>query len=405
MNLIKEYRLLESTIKRNLLQIFISYFFILFTYPIMRSLASTYFIESYGSKEMPLSWLYAIGLLAITISIMNKLLPKVGVKKIFTVVSLISLAALALPYFSSLKAFRFFLFIWKEVYIVVLIHSFLAYTNSYFKLDDFKNWLGPIAGAGSLGGIIGGFVLSGFVRDYGMGFAFILGGIGLLLPSLLFNSCAHIDLDHEHKKPRHPLKAISGVGYYVMIIGLMVTFSQFVINIADYKFHIIFEKSIESNIARTEFLGKMYGTINIFSLIAQFIVMPLLMRKFSAWAIHFVLPLSYMATGAVGFVFGGAQAAAGTFIVYKGSDYSFFSMAKELLYHPLENIQKFGAKYINDMFIYRLAKAIIAGILIYIADMPMVIDLLFATSLVLWFLMTILLKSEFRKVKKESHHE
>lgn len=396
MNLIKEFRILEANDKKNLIQIFTSYFFILFTYPVMRSLATSYFIESYGSKEMPLSWLYAIGLLAITISIMNWLLPKIGVKKIFTIVSILSLIALVMPYFSTHISARFFLFIWKEVYIVVLIHSFLAYTNSYFKLEDFKNWLGVIAGAGSLGGIIGGFILSGYVREYGMGFAFVLAGVGLVLPSILFNFCSDIKLDQKDK-PKNPLLAIKGIGYYVFIIGMMVTFSQFVINIADYKFHLIFEQNITDNIARTEFLGKMYGIINAFSLVGQFLIMPLLMKRFSAWAIHFVIPLSYMATGAIGFAFGGAQAAAGTFVFYKGSDYSFFSMAKELLYHPLENIQKFGAKYINDMFVYRLAKAVIAGILITIADQPSIVDGLFISSLFVWFILTCLLKKEFNK--------
>ena len=51
----------------------------------------------------------------------------------------------------------------------------------------------------------------------------------------------------------------------------------------------------------------------------------------------------------------------------KAIDYSLFSSAKEVMYHPLSRLQKYGAKYITDMFVYRLSKALISFVMSFYA--------------------------------------
>ena len=51
---------------------------------------------------------------------------------------------------------------------------------------------------------------------------------------------------------------------------------------------------------------------------------------------------------------------AAVFIIMKGVDYSLFAATKDVMYHPLLSLQKYGAKYITDMFVYRTSKALIA---------------------------------------------
>ena len=79
-------------------------------------------------------------------------------------------------------------------------------------------------------------------------------------------------------------------------------------------------------------------------------------------SIFFFVPLLYL-----GLIFGGLSIGSGAlyvvafvFISMKATDYSIFSVAKEVMYHPLESTQKYGAKYITDIFVYRSAKALIA---------------------------------------------
>ena len=66
-----------------------------------------------------------------------------------------------------MKPMAYTLFAIKEVYIVLLIHLCLAFSNSYFSMEQVKRLYGPLGGAGSIGGIIGGQLTSNIAKDYG----------------------------------------------------------------------------------------------------------------------------------------------------------------------------------------------------------------------------------------------
>ena len=99
---------------------------------------------------------------------------------------------------------------------------------------------------------------------------------------------------------------------------------------------------------------------------------------------------------------GSLLASAFVFISLKGTDYSVFNVAKEVMYYPLDKMQKFGAKYITDMFIYRLAKALIAFAMAqYMLKDMMVLNLLQAAFISLWLILLVLLFKEQERVNKD----
>ncbi len=78
------------------------------------------------------------------------------------------------------------------------------------------------------------------------------------------------------------------------------------------------------------------------------------------------------------------------------------------MYYPLDRMQKFGAKYITDMFVYRLAKALIAFVMAqYLLDKvkgQSAIAWLTGLQVVfigLWTILSIKLFREQNKVNKE----
>jgi AAA family ATP:ADP antiporter len=151
----------------------------------------------------------------------------------------------------------------------------------------------------------------------------------------------------------------------------------------------VFEKVVESKDARTAYLGDIYKYINIVTLFLQFVLLPYLLMRVSIKSLFFFVPILYLTL-----IFGGLSMGSGTlfvvagvFISMKATDYSIFAVAKEVMYHPLESTQKFGAKYITDIFIYRTAKALIAFVMSFFAVKEMgSLNSVQAIFIALWFI-------------------
>jgi AAA family ATP:ADP antiporter len=168
----------------------------------------------------------------------------------------------------------------------------------------------------------------------------------------------------------------------------------------------VFVKAVTEKNARTAFLGDFYSKINAVSLVLQFFVLPFLLTRVKTKSIFLFIPVFYMIL-----VFGGLGYGAGqifiigwVFILMKGMDYSLFSVAKEVMYHPLLSLQKYGAKYLTDMFVYRVAKASIAFVMAqsfiktYTSDMR-VLTIMQFVFLSIWILLIFKLFNEEKKLK------
>lgn len=173
------------------------------------------------------------------------------------------------------------------------------------------------------------------------------------------------------------------------LMAIIVASSQFVINIGNYQFNIFLENhfsTVADKQLQTSFLGQVYGWINVLSLVIQVFLIPLILRYVSHRWTHIAIPVIY---GFLAFfsLMGGAGVlgiapAVLAFVSYKGLDYSIFSAAKELLYFGLSDLQKYGAKYIVDMIVYRLSKGLISVILILLPQS--LISYLLYLSIGLW---------------------
>ena len=71
------------------------------------------------------------------------------------------------------------------------------------------------------------------------------------------------------------------------------------------------------------------------------------------------------------------------------------------MYHPLLSLQKFGAKFITDMFVYRASKALIAFVFAQFLNLEMqFLSGLQFFFLTLWILLVFML---FKEQKKLNH--
>jgi AAA family ATP:ADP antiporter len=380
-----------------------AYFLVLFNYPLVRAAATTLFIEEFGAKSSPGAWLVTVGVLSITIFIFNHFQIRHSVQKVFFGVSLLSTLLFAISFLGVRLNFpyaSYVSFIWKEICIVLQVHLLLGYSNNFFHRDDFKFVVGPVGAIGSIGGILGGLSTTYLSTHVGTEMVAWTSLIFVFLPAIFFLKTPAFQKSKNIQTDASPMSSLNSpeLRKYVLLIGSIVVMSQFIINIADFKFNLAFEANIQLSDLRTAYLGNVYTWTNFISLVLQFAFLPLILPKITDRSLHLFLPLSYLFAlmGLIILGDGIFLLVVSFYVFLKASDYSLLSAGKELLYQPLLPEQKYGAKYLTDMLVYRFSKALIAAVLIYLQS-SLILKMMMMIFLIIWTVLIILL---FRHQKR-----
>jgi AAA family ATP:ADP antiporter len=392
----------DRDFKKNLILFFLAYFLVIFNYPLIRASTTSLFFEAYGAKSTPGAWAWAITFLSLTIFLCNKLQKKQSVQQVFTIASILSaiiFMAGSLSVFQSNKLFAYFSFIWKEICIVLQVHLMLGYANNYFDKKDFKVLIGPVGAIGSVGGVLGGLLTTYLSSNGGTLLVLQVGVAFVLLPIIFFLLTTKITSVSDIQKSPVASLDTPDLKKYVFYICCMVGLAQFIINIADFKFNLAFEAAVPTSDLRTAYLGNIYTWINGLTFIFQFLLLPFILLRVSEKNLHLFIPLSFSVC-LVALMLGpqiGLIPIAALYIYFKAADYSFFSAGKEILYQPLQGPQKYGAKYLTDMLVYRSAKAVIAVLLIYLQS-PSILDIMMLAFLGFWLVVVVKLFGLHRKL-------
>ncbi len=392
----------DRDFKKNLIFFFLAYFFVLFNYPLIRASTTSLFFEAYGAKSTPAAWAWAIVFLSVSIYLCNKVQKKRSVQFVFTAASLISAViflAGSLSYFQGHKLFAYLSFIWKEICVVIQVHLLLGYSNNFFNKTDFRILVGPVGAMGSLGGILGGLLTTGLSQSGGTLLVLQTGIAFVILPVVFFIATKNVTAKTEVQKSPVASLDTPDLKKYVLYICSMVALAQFIINIADFKFNLAFELAVPTADLRTAYLGNIYTWTNALTFIFQFLFLPFILLRVSEKNLHLFIPLSYLVC-LVALILGsqiGLLPIALLYIYFKAADYSFFSAGKEILYQPLTGSQKYGAKYLTDMLVYRSSKAFIAVVLIYLQT-PSILDMMMVGLLFIWLFVVVKLFGLHRKL-------
>lgn len=381
-------------------------FSLLFSYPLVRSTTTVFFLESAGAAKSPLVWIFSVLALSVMVSLKNIAQTKVSLHAIFHGVVILTLSIMFGSLYFYTQGFSqaaYILYVTKEVYIVLCVHMILGYLNSSLTTEQAKLFYGPLGAIGSLGGILGGLSTSFLASRIDNTTLLILG-----LSFLIFSSWAFSLTDkkyniHLNKPSRTPLRSLGAVkGYVALIIGVIVI-SQFCINIANLKFNLLFEQLVVGAQEKTAYLGGLYSLINTVSLVTQFFLIPFFFHRFKLNQIHLSLPVVFGLSTIMMLTGSGAALSlvAGGFMVMKAMDYSLLAAAKELLYFPLSVEQKYGAKYLADMVFYRLAKGLISAVLLFFQS-HLAINILLGLSLVTWGVLSFALGRAWAQFKENS---
>jgi AAA family ATP:ADP antiporter len=368
---------------------------------ITKAVSNSVFIALYSAKWLPYAWLALVPLNLLIVSGYNRFLPKIGCFKMLLATTLFTICVnvFSAYYLSQIKWFPFALYLWKDLYIMLMFQQLWSVLNATVTLSKAKYLYGILYGVGGMGSVLGSMV-PGFL-------AVRYGSEKLLLITIPFYILLIIAYGIMLKiREKHPdMEAISfdssaksnfttgAVQIFrsklLVFIMLLVIFMQISSTLLDFKFNSAIEILYPIKDLRTEYLGKFFSLVNGANVILQFLGSFIFIHLLGLKRSHTVIPLFMMVCTSLMFAMPIFPILAFTYGAIKTIDYSIFGVIKEMLYIPLSMEEKFKAKSVIDIFAYRSSKALASLLVIaleffFVSSIDRVVTLLLIFIFSLW---------------------
>jgi len=401
------------------LPLFGCFFLVLFSYSFIRPVCESLFLSSWGAAKMPHVWIISAAATAAVVWVYNKFVSIARPSGLYTVSNLIAVAFFLLFYFyfsAKNRGFSITAFIIKDIYVVILIEQLWSFCDATFSVKRAKTLFGILAGACSIGGIVASVMTVWLATILGSNNLLFVGCGALLAGIFLFSyanaKAGQVVGKEKGKSPEGGLEkkkkeSIWG-GFevvlkskYLILICIMLMLSQFVTALIGLQFNQVLEVQVEELDLRTVYLAKFYGVTNVISLFLQFVVTAPLLHFFGLLVSLMLVP-AIMGIGSFAFFFTSTMFVIfATRLANKSLTYSVFRSGKEILYIPLTYIEKYKAKAVIDMFIYRFAKGGIGAVIIGLQAIMVVtvikINYIVIGLIFLWILIVPVLIGEYKK--------
>lgn len=342
-------------------------------YEIVRSAASSVFLAHYSANRLPEALiLVPLAMVAFTYLI-SVVLRRIGPGPTYTVtlvVSGLTLSIAAIAVQRGLPGAAIFLYVFAQAYIVFIVEETWAFINSHLVPAEGKRWNGIIIAISTVGSVSGGVLTGLMSKRIGseriVHWAAILTVAAALLGRLAFRLAG----PRSSRADREPQKMADHFAWDLLRrdptirrLALIVAAAQSVSMLFDIAFHRSLQAAMPLQDPRTAFLGYFWGGVNLFSLVLQLGVCPLLLARWPLRRIHGAIPLLYGVAALAGVFFPILPVLGLAFFLSKTVDYSVFRAAKEVLYIPLSFTARYRAKMTVDALIYRSTKGVTSTLL------------------------------------------
>ena len=335
-------------------------FLILASYDAARSPIESLFIEQHGARWLPAAWIGVAIFAVICTGIYARYLGRFPLSVLFGRVTLISAGLLVgLIGLSRLEVpgSVYALYLWKDIYIVILIEMFWTVANAAYPIKSARWLYGLFCAVGSAGAFCGAKGAGWIAGHWGTEAT-----LGMALAVLLLCWAARSLLSSSAQAPTRGAASSASEGFavllqsrYLMLMLALIAVVQVVITLVDYEYHQVLEHAYPNKDDRTVAGAQVYQWISVGSLIMQ-VLTAVILRVAGVAGTLLMIPL----------VIGGTLAAfigsprfltvAIAKVTGKLMDYSIFRAAKEILYIPLSYPEKTQGKAFIDMMTYRVAK-------------------------------------------------
>ncbi len=383
-------------------------FFMMLSYSIARPATESLFLASQTSEGLPLAWLL-VALAAVgTTAVYGRAVIRRDLVRVLGDSAGLSALVLGLVLgarAAGLPGADHALYVWKDIYVVVLVEAFYSYTNAVFPIGAARWAYGLFGVASSLGSVAGSLAVGWLAARVGSERS-LLAVLPLLAAVWLWcipfarvagaRAPAEVRAAHEGRLA-DAARVVRRSSYLALLLGL-IGVVQVVVTLVDLEFNGFVEAAFPDTDERTGVIGGVYAATSVATVALHALTGPILRLA--------GVPLTLLAVPlllAVGLVATLASPRLLVVAVLKGAskvfDYTIFRAAKEILYIPLSFAEKTLGKSLVDLLTYRLAKGAISAALLVVALVASPRQVAIPTALglvVLWTGLTILIARRFR---------
>lgn len=391
--------------KKRLIILFILGFLLVFGYSLARTCIDSLFLEHFSGDMLPKAWLLTAIISFGIISIYNSFNQKYSILTVFKAISLLSSAilfGLLLIYFYGFTSVIFILYIWKEIYMVVLMETYWSFADIVFSVKIAKFTFGSAMAVCSFGGVLGNILAGPLATSAGTAnvlyFLVILLFLGFLIAHWSKDVGDEKPLKKDHPKLTLGIKTLLKSNYLIPM-AILVFNVQIVISLIDYAFNISLQENYLNLDMRTSVFGQVHAVMNGLSILLQLLMGPML--KFFGIAKAFIgIPLILGVSIAMLLLAPHYYLMLIVRILSKSLDYSWLRGIKEILYIPLSRQEKTQGKGLIDIFIYRCARGISSLILLALLYLGLNYYIMSITFLlvILWIILSIVVGNRYRHV-------
>ena len=281
-------------------------FLVLMSYSIARPICESLFVASYTKDSLPTVWLTVPAFTLSTVLFYNRYSSSFSLSSLYTGSTLIACVALTLLHPTSIwnsEASIFLLYIWKDIYIVVLIEIFWSYANFTFNLVQARKLYGFFMACGTVGSFAGNMLVGLVAKDLGVG---SLETLWLVIPILfssilVFKWVAHnSDFKPSPKAPLRESLEVVGQSRYLGWLMALILLVQISITLIDYQYFSILEQQNFDNDQQTQVIGWVYGAIDIGAITLQTLTV-LILQKIGIRGTLLMVPI-FLSGTVIGFL-------------------------------------------------------------------------------------------------------
>ena len=350
-----------------------SHFWIMVDCEIVKPIVKSIFLTHFSSATLPYAWLLTIPLNFFVVMCYNRFIAKFGCFRLFLAFSFVTVGIHLFSAFwvAYLGETSFFLYMWKDVYIMLAFHLLWSVIHSSIDKKRAKYVYGIFFVVGAFGGMLGDCITARFAVQWGSEKLLLLTAPIYLLLGIAYYWVLKTSTLSDLK---HPIMTTTkgGLGDFRLItrsralqlILFVVIFMQVSSTVFDYQFTHFLEAKIPDQDLRSQFLGKVFLFVKGGGLVLQGLAAFLLVPFLGTRQNQILLPFVFLFNASCCLVVPSFLMITSAFGVVKAVEYSVFSIFKEMLYVPLSREEKFKARALIDVFAYRSSKALASVVII-----------------------------------------
>lgn len=340
-------------------------FLIMVSYSIARPATESLFLEAHSADQLPVVWLLLAVFVTITVAGYSRLMARLELLRLFGGTSLASglvLAALLACRAADVPNVHYALYLWKDIYIVLLVETFYSYANAVFPIQTARWVYGLFGVISSLGSLAGNLAVGPLAEEIGTATTLwvILPVTALMwLICIPFSRAAGVVRPPEEATEAvlnfsEALRAVRGSSYLLLLVVLIAVI-QVVVTLVDWEFNWMVHEAFPDTDERTSVIGQVYAALSVMTILLHALTGPVL-RLLGVPLVLLTVP-ALLGLGVVVFMVAPRFLSAALLkVASKCFDYTIFRAAKESLYIPLSYDEKTQGKSIVDVLSYRVAK-------------------------------------------------